>query len=184
MKRLLTMATAVLLLASCHHGERKQAEDSVTTVPTPSQSTIVSDTLATHTADTTSAMPQPTGQQLQQDSAETVNLRLFTRKQKNIYSPALIIGEWLRGSEHEQYMADGSGKHWDTGEDVSRGEAQSFLWTMDSNLLTFKYKMALGGLMVRQYVVTFVDDESLVYRDAYDDSYMWEKVPAGFTDRP
>ena len=30
----------------------------------------------------------------------------------------------------------------------------------------------LGVMMIRQYVVTFVDDESLVYRDAFDDSYV------------
>jgi len=38
--------------------------------------------------------------------------------------------------------------------------------------------------MIRQYVVTFVDDETLVYRDAYGGSYMWDKVPAGFHDLP
>ena len=120
----------------------------------------------------------------QQDSAETVNLRLFTRRQRVIYDSALMIGEWLQGSEHEQYIADGSGRRWDTGDDVSRDEAQVFSWTMDSNLLTVRYDLKLGGLMVRQYVVTFVDDEALVYRDAYGGTFMFDKVPSGFNDHP
>ena len=89
-----------------------------------------------------------------------------------------------RGSEREIYMADGSGRYWDASDDVEREEAQSFSWTMDSNLLTFTCRMRLGGVMVREYVVTFVDDETLVYCDAYGGSFMWDKVAAGFNDRP
>lgn len=78
--------------------------------------------------------------------------------------------------EHEEYFADNTGRRWDTSEDIQRDEAQVFTWTLDSNFLTLKYTMAFGAVMVRQYVVTFVDNESLVYRDAFGDSFMWDKV--------
>lgn len=78
--------------------------------------------------------------------------------------------------EHEEYFADNTGRRWDTSEDIQRDEAQVFSWTLDSNFLTLKYTMAFGAVMVRQYVVTFVDNESLVYRDAFGDSFMWDKV--------
>ena len=74
-------------------------------------------------------------------------------------------------------MIDGTGRYWDAKEDIAREEAQTFLWTMDSNLLVLEFHLALGGLFYRQYVVTFVDEENLVYRDAYDKSYMWDKAP-------
>ena len=170
----------MLLLAACHRNNKSQQADSVSVEPPPQ---TTGDTVSPKAPDTASSQ-QRTAQQLRQDTAEITNLRIFARKQSTIYGSELRGGEWQRGSEHEQYMSDGSGRYWDTSDDVSREEAQDFRWTMDSNLLLFECRMKLGGLMYRRYVVTFVDDETLVYRDAYGGSYMWDKVPAGFTDRP
>ena len=144
----------------------------------------VFDTRPTAVADTHRLTCDPQFHQLQEDTAAVTNLRIVARKQRVIYSPALLVGEWQRDNEHEQFVSDGKGSRWDIGDDVSREEAQSFTWTMDSNLLTFRYNMTLGAVLLRQYVVTFVDDETLVYRDAYGGSYMWAKVPAGFGDHP
>lgn len=181
MRRLWIALSVALLLAACH-GRQKSPD-------TPVAADTAEDTTPYHlttppdgekvwkTGD--EKLPQTTdGHTIHRDTAETTNLRLFARKQTTIYSPALMVGEWQRGSEHEQYLSDGTGRHWDTGDDIQRDEAKSFTWTLDSNLLTFRYNIALGGLMVRQYVVTFVDDETLVYSDAYGDSYMWDKLPA------
>ena len=170
----------MLVFQACHNRKEVQREDSVS-ADVPS---AVADTVAEGVGDTVTQTTPSGAVMAQQDSAETVNLRLFTRKQRVIYDSALMIGEWLQGSEHEQYIADGSGRRWDTGDDVSRDEAQVFSWTMDSNLLTVRYDLKLGGLMIRQYVVTFVDDETLVYRDAYGGTFMFDKVPSGFTDHP
>lgn len=168
----------VLLFVGCRH--RQQEDD----VPVRPQSAEVTDTIPTQVQDTVIIVPKSKLQVLQQDTAKWTNLRLFTRKQRTIYSSALLVGEWQRGNEHEQYMADGSGRRWDTGDEVDRDEAQAFSWTMDSNLLTFEYRMTLGAVVLRQYVVTFVDEETLVYRDVYGDSYMWDKMPTGFNDHP
>lgn len=143
------------------------------------------DTIPQVVVDTSGRHGRPRSQVgLQQDSAEVTNLRIFARKQRIIYSPQLMIGEWQHENEHEQYIADGTGRRWDTGDDLGREEAQSFRWTMDSNLLTFEYRMTFGAVVLRQYVVTFVDDETLVYSDIYGTSYMWDKVLGSFTDHP
>lgn len=180
MKRLWLLMLVALLVAACHRGGKEKDE----AVVADTVAVAAADTLTVSQVDTVKGSNRTVVYEVMRDSAEVTNLRLFTRKQRVIYDPALLAGEWINGSEHEQYIAGGGGKRWDTSDDVSRSEAQSFSWTMDSNLLTIKYTMALGALMMRMYVVTYVDDETLVYRDAYGDSYMWEKVPSGYTDRP
>ncbi|MBQ6097729.1 MAG: hypothetical protein IJK99_08270 [Bacteroidales bacterium] len=112
---------------------------------------------------------------LRQDSAEITNLRLLTRKQKVIYDASLLVGEWVRGTEHEVYLADGTGRMWDTADDVSDAEAQRFNWTLDSNLLTLICHLELGGVVPKRYVVTFADDENLSYNDPYGKAYLWDK---------
>ena len=175
----LVMLAFVTMLTACHH-KKEALQDSVPA----REPEAVDDSLPVAGNDTIRPDNAHDAYVVCQDSAEVTNLRLFTRKQRVIYDPALMIGEWLQGAEHEQYIADGTGLRWDTDDDINRDEAQVFSWTMDSNLLTIKYTMALGALMMRMYVVTYVDDETLVYRDSYGDSYMWEKVPSGYTDRP
>ena len=174
-------AALALLLAACHHRGSKQEADSTASNVQPKEAADTVKPAAPMTPDTVKAAPLRAAQR---DTAEHTNLLIFARKQRTVYNPALLLGEWQRGSEREIYMADGSGRYWDASDDVEREEAQSFSWTMDSNLLTFTCRMRLGGVMVREYVVTFVDDETLVYCDAYGGSFMWDKVAAGFNDRP
>lgn len=175
----LLLAT-VLLLAGCRHARKEQPA-----LPAPS------DTVAPPaTVDSTpSVLPDssgrpPRGFQLSQDTLPPTDWRLFAPRQKVIYDPKLLVGEWTNGTEHELYMADGTGTRWDDAEDVYREEAQQFRWTMDSNRLNLMFHLALGAVVPRQYLVTFADDENLVYKDAYGFSYMWDKVPAGFSDHP
>lgn len=174
---------ALMPLSACHHKEQRPAEESLPAVQEPSP-VVIPDTPPTPDNVTHSATTHSKHYQLQEDTAAVTNLRLFARKQRSLYSPTLLVGEWQRDGEHEHYLADGSGNRWDTHDEIHRDEAQSFTWTMDSNMLTITYKLSFGSLVVRQYVVTFVDDETLVYRDAYGGAYMWDKVPADFTDLP
>ena len=174
MKRLWIIATTMLLLTACHHNDKPQPTDSIP-MATPT-STVTNDSIQPSPKDSSKTITHKTEYTLQQDSADAVNLRLFTRKQRKIFDPSLMVGEWLLGTRHMVYCLDGSGYLWDPGVDLRRDEAQDFKWTMDSNLLTFEHPLTLGGVVMRMYVVTFVDDESLVYRNAYGSSYMWEKV--------
>ncbi len=182
MRRWLIATMLLLLFVACHHGDKQQpSQDSTPAVPPP----VVADTVPTPAADTVVPVVRPKVYITHEDSIERTNLRLFTRKkQRTIYSPALIVGEWLRETKHMTITPDGKGGLWDTGDDIRREEAQPFSWTMDSNLLTFEHHLTLGAVVMRMYVVTFVDDETLVYRNAYGESYMWEKAPVGYTDLP
>lgn len=163
-----------LLLAGCHRGSKQPP---TSTVPVCESTTPPPDSPALHVIDSTTISKPGNNEAhtMKLDTAETTNLRLFARKQRTIYSPDLLAGIWHRDDEHEEYLPDGTGRYWKTGDDVSRDEAQTFLWTMDSNLLVLEFHLALGGMFYRQYVVTFVDDESLVYRDNFDRSFMWDK---------
>ena len=118
------------------------------------------------------------------DTAVRTDLRYMVRKQKVFYSASHLYGEWTRGTEHEQYLPDGTGLFWDTGDDVGRNEALRFRWSLDSNVLQMVFKLSMGGVVPKEYLVTFADDESLVYRDDVGDSYMWDKVSDPAADRP
>lgn len=112
---------------------------------------------------------------IQKDTQETLEWSLFARKKETMYSPELLCGEWVCGTLHEVYYGDGTGLQWDTKDDVSRDEAQKFSWQMENNCLRQVYTMQLGGVVPRVYTVTYADDESLVYKDDFGTSYMWDK---------
>lgn len=187
MKKWCIVTLALFLLFACHRDKQKPKADrtsivvSADTINAQCQSDenkeLATDEDSLHkmgkTPRATSKVPGI--HEMKLDTAETTNLRLFTRKQHTIYSPALMMGIWLRETEHEEFLPDGKGRYWDTKDDVSRDEAQSFLWTMDSNLLVLEFRLEMGAVFYRQYVVTYVDDETLVYRDNFDRSYMWDK---------
>ena len=176
MRRWWIGVTALLLLASCHRGT-KQVEDT-TAAPTAPPPTEIADS----NDSSINPHPAPPGRRgggtyiVEEDSAEITNLRLFARKQRVIYSRNLLVGHWIHGTGHEEYLEDGTGRMWDVSEDVAHSEAQRFLWTLDSNLLSIDFRLELGAIVPKRYVVTFADDENLVYRDAYGFSYMWDKV--------
>lgn len=168
----------VLLLAACHRNREKAASDTVATGTVQE----ADDALAVVTVDTVATREPTQVYEVRRDTAEMTNLRILARKQRTIYSPSLMVGEWQRETLHELYYADGSGRSWDTKDDVGREEAQPFRWTMDSNLLLMEIPMEMGGILYRQYVVTFVDDETLVYRDRFDRSFMWDKATSPTQD--
>ncbi|MBO4281809.1 MAG: hypothetical protein J5873_01265 [Bacteroidales bacterium] len=176
MRKWLMAAGCLLLMAACRHGEKKQQTEQPAEGPVETQT--LADSLPLRAADSAKpAFPnaKEVQQALQQDSAEVTNLRLLARKQRVIYDPLLLVGEWQHGTEHEVYLADGTGYQWDTSDDVAREEAQPFQWRLDSNLLTIICRLQRGGIVPRRYVVTYADDESLSYSDNYGGAFLWDK---------
>ena len=54
----------------------------------------------------------------------------------NPINPELIVGRWKTNAEqpyYEVYYANGTGKMWDTAEDVQEEDADTFDWSIDSN---------------------------------------------------
>ena len=172
-KTLLIASSCLLLLAACHRGEKQAVpEETIPEVPVP---VVVGDSLSLSDGDD-NVGKRPRQYTLEEDSAEITQLRIFARKQRTIYSPALLLGEWKRGTEHEVYLADGTGMMWDSSDDVLRDEAQHFEWTLDSNMLTIICHLELGGVLPKRYVVTFADDENLAYSSRLGEAYLWDKV--------
>ena len=181
MKRYLLLLTLIAFLfdgcTRCGRGS-DTASDTAKADTTVKDSTGIepaqsSDSLMPMESTTDGAAASPTI--LRQDSAEITNLRLLTRKQKVIYDASILVGEWVRGTEHEVYLADGTGRMWDTADDVSDAEAQRFSWTLDSNLLTLICHLELGGVVPKRFVVTFADDENLSYNDPYGKAHLWDR---------
>lgn len=165
MKKWCIATLALLLLVACHRDKQKPTSGSTTTalsadtLDSPGRMRMTPDDSLRKMGKTPRATSKVPGiHEMKLDTAETTNLRLFTRKQRTIYSPALMMGIWLRETEHEEFLPDGRGRYWDTKDDVCHEEAQSFLWTMDSNLLVLEFHLEMGAVFYRQYVVTYVDD--------------------------
>ena len=174
---IILFALAIIVLAtSCKH--RTKTADATQHDTTKQDTTVLVDIMPT-APDTDTLVSQVTHHRSlifnEEDSAEVTNLRLFTRKQKEIYPPALLVGEWIRGTEHEVYHNDGTGRMWDSSDDVDASEAQRFNWTLDSNLLTIICHLELGGILPKRYVVTYADNENLAYQDLYGKAYLWDK---------
>ena len=166
----------LLLLASCRHRERKEsASERVPPVP---ETLAPYDTLPETAKDTVKQSVQSLIQKLHLDSAEVTNIRIFARKQKVIYSPSLLVGEWLRGTEHEVFREDHTGLLWETSDDITREEAQPFTWSLDSNVLLLVFRLERGAVVPKMYVVTYADEESLAYSDAYGNACLWDRLPA------
>lgn len=166
----LTMA----MLAGCgNNGDNKKETSSLVgdTVTMPQE--------ITKSCDTTPAKSSKTDETeeliLHSDTAVHLEKGLFSRKQQTMYSSESLVGEWVHGTVHELYYSDNTGLQWDTKDDVSKDEAQTFYWEMKDNQLKQVYKMELGAVVPRTYTVTFVDDESLVYKDDFGTSFMWDK---------
>ena len=174
MRKWILPAVLLLLTVACHQKDKKRDSDNnAGKTDTPA---IIDTTSQTQTIDTVNSDTQTEIYIAQRDSAEITNLRLFARKQSVIYNASLLVGEWQNGTEHEVYYSDGTGKMWDTSEDITREEAQTFEWSLDSNMLTIICKLKLGGVVPKRYVVTFADDENLSYSNHFGVAYLWDKV--------
>ncbi|MBQ6667921.1 MAG: hypothetical protein IJM65_07360 [Bacteroidales bacterium] len=177
------VTACLLLLVSCRHREKREAA-SEQPLPVP-EMVVPSDTLPETVKDTVKQSVQSLIQKLHLDSAEVTNIRIFARKQKVIYSPSLLVGEWLRGTEHEVFREDHTGLLWEPSDDVSREEAQPFTWSLDSNMLILVFKLERGAVVPKMYVVTYADEESLAYSDAYGNAFLWDRdttVRVAFAD--
>lgn len=177
MKRSCSWLLLLLVLFSACHRKKDSVPEELSVPPivaAPFDTIVVRDTVAP-TADTAKALAPTRTMTLQIDTAEQTNLRLFTRKQKTIYNPRLLDGEWVLEGWHMVLDSSGRGERWNEKEDVRRDEADAFSWTIDSNLLYFEFPLSKDAVIPKMYVVTFVDKETLVYRNVYGTSYMWDR---------
>ena len=102
---------------------------------------------------------------LQSCSQETIN-----------FDEAYLYGTWKSGTLYEKYLSNGTGKTWDTSDDVSEDEAQSFTWTLITDQLTQIQLLEMGGSVPKVYNVITLTASQLVYEDNFGKRYSFTKV--------
>ena len=95
---------------------------------------------------------------------------------ENSFDSALLIGKWSRNTEFYRYDNGGKGATWDTKDDVSEEEAQTFSWTLEKDLLTLTHDMEIGESKVTEsYTITVLDASTLTYKDDLLKSFTFKK---------
>jgi len=95
--------------------------------------------------------------------------------EESFFDESMLIGKWASGTEYYKYLSDHSGKTWDTSDDVSEAEAQSFTWTLVSSELTHIHILQVGGSVPKVYTVTQLTSTTLKYKDGFGKTYTFTK---------
>lgn len=92
------------------------------------------------------------------------------------FDETLLYGKWVSGTLYYTYAQDGNGTTWDTADDVTENEAQSFTWTLEASEFTHIYVLEIGGTVPKVYTLTELTDSTLVYEDDFAKSYSFSKT--------
>jgi hypothetical protein len=92
------------------------------------------------------------------------------------FDESLLTGKWLSGTLYYKYLANGTGATWDTADDVTEAEAQTFTWTLVKSELTHIHVLETGGSVPKVYTVTELTATSLKYHDDFSANFSFTKV--------
>ncbi len=102
------------------------------------------------------------------------------------FDPNLLIGKWSRpspfattenpGDEFFRYDTNGTGATWDTADDVTEEEAQTFTWEVTGSQLTQVHTIEMGGTVTKIYTLTELTTQRLTYKDEFGSSFTYTKV--------
>jgi hypothetical protein len=92
------------------------------------------------------------------------------------FDETFLYGKWQSNTLFYKYLSDGTGATWDTGEDVTEAEAQSFTWTLVESELTQIHVMEIGGTVPKSYTVTELTDSTLMYHDEFGKEFSFDKI--------
>lgn len=95
---------------------------------------------------------------------------------ETFFQESFLMGKWVSGTVYYKYLSDYSGKTWDTGDDVTEAEAQSFTWTLVKSELTHIHIMEVGGNVPKVYTVTELTATSLKYKDGFGKTFSFSKL--------
>ena len=85
-------------------------------------------------------------------------------------------GKWKSGTLYEVYKSNGDGHTWDTKDDVTEDEAQSFTWTLSGDNLIHIHIMELGANVPKTYTVIALSSTALTYEDYTGKRFTFQKV--------
>lgn len=94
---------------------------------------------------------------------------------ETLFQESSLIGKWVSGTVYYKYLSDYSGKTWDTSDDVTEAEAQSFTWTLVKSELTHIHVLESGGSVPKVYTVTELTETTLKYKDEFGTSFSFKK---------
>ncbi len=97
-------------------------------------------------------------------------------KEETSFDETLLIGKWVSGTVFYKYVSDYTGKTWDTADNVTEEEAQSYTWSLVQDQLTHIHILEMGGTVPKVYTVTQLTATSLKYEDDFGVSYTYTKV--------
>ncbi len=100
----------------------------------------------------------------------------LTPEDETTYDQTLLYGKWKSGTLYYKYLSGGTGKTWDTGDDVTEAEAQSFTWSLVQSELTHIHIMQMGTTVPKVYTVTELTATTLKYKDSFNVSHSFTKV--------
>jgi hypothetical protein len=100
----------------------------------------------------------------------------LTPEDETTWDQTLLYGKWKSGTLYYKYLSDGTGKTWDTADDVSEAEAQSFTWTLVNSEFTHIHIMQMGTTVPKVYTVTELTAGTLKYKDSFNVSNSFTKV--------
>lgn len=103
-------------------------------------------------------------------------LAVSCTKEEVTYDQTLLTGKWKSGTLFYKYLANGTGGTWDTSDNVTEAEAQTFTWTLVNDLLTHIHVLEMGGSVPKIYTVTELTETSLKYHDDFGVSFSFTKV--------
>jgi hypothetical protein len=92
------------------------------------------------------------------------------------FDSTLLTGKWQSGTLFYRYQANGTGKTWDTADNVTEAEGQNFTWTLVKSELTHIHIMQIGGSVPKVYTVTELTATSLKYHDDFGKNFSFTKA--------
>lgn len=97
-------------------------------------------------------------------------------EEESSFQESFLIGKWVSGTVYYKYASNYSGATWDTSDDVTEAEAQTFTWTLVQSELTHIHILEVGGGGVpKVYTVTELTATSLKYKDNFG-TYSFTKL--------
>jgi hypothetical protein len=95
-------------------------------------------------------------------------------KEDDFFDRSLLTGKWESGTLYYRYFDNGTGRTWDTKDDVDESEAQTFEWLIEKSTLTHIHT---GMVTVPKiYTITELTSSRLRYRDQFMKSFSFTKV--------
>lgn len=90
---------------------------------------------------------------------------LSSCKKEESFDESLIPGKWQTGTEFWVYEFGGLGHTWDTADDVTEDEAQSFTWEKSDARLTVTHIGEMGEMIPKTYTITTLTNTTFAIKD-------------------